>query len=445
MAENYGSALFIQRVVDEERKRLETYKRNWAWYHGNHPATLRIKPGQPDDNVRVNLAQLVVDKGVSFLFGREIEFQLQEGTETATEEYLEQVWGANAKMSLLQDCALNGAVCGHVFVKLVPGALEGGLPRMVNLDPAIVRPYWSPDDITDVTSYKIEYESLDPKRGQVFKKQIIERNEQKTAWTVANYEAIMRDRYQQVGPTELWPFPFAPIVDWKNLRAPNEYFGRSDLENADTNNAINFVASNILRIIRYHAHPKTWGRGFRAKDLEIGPDDLVALPSSDATLGNLEMTSDLASSRQYLADLISLYLRIESVPNLDPAQISLGALSGFALRILYGDLLAKTDVKRLLYGEGIKELNRRVLALKGVTDAPTVTITWPSPLPENKAEAAQQLDVEINKLGTTSKETAAGDLGRDWEVEQERLAAEKQGELNIGSALLTAFERGGQA
>lgn len=442
---DYTDTMFLTRAVEEERKRLETYKRNWGYYGGDHPRPLKIKPGQPDDNVILNLSRMVVDKGVAFLFGKEVEFQLEEGETTEEEELLEEVWDANSKMSILQNIALNGAVCGHCYVKLVPEGLvtDDGrrLTRLVNLDPAIVRPFWSPDDLSEVLWYKIEYEAAGP-RGELYKKQVIERAENGGSWTVTDYIGEGSRQYKQAGEAQVWPYAFPPICDWQNLPNPNVYFGASDLEDASLNDAVNFLASNLLRIIRYHAHPKPIGTGFKATELSTGADEMIVLPNDNAKVFNLEMQSDLASSRQYLSDLIGLYMRVCRVPNLDPVNINVGALSGFAMRILYGDLIEKTDVKRLTYGDALKEINNRLLIIAGRDASRPIRIVWQNPLPENKSELAAQLDAEINKLGVTSKETAAMDLGRDYAMEQERMANEKQGEDSIGSVLLRAFEQG---
>lgn len=430
--------MFARRIIEEEQTRLAAYKRGWQYYRGEHKKMLAVKYGKPDDNVTLNLSKLIVDKGVSFLFGKEIEFQIEEGTQNEQEDYLAEVWDANRKMSLLGEVALNGGICGHAFIKIIP---RDGLPtRLVNLDPAIVRPFWNPDDIRDVLYYKIEYEALS-KEGQVFKKQIIERNEQKTAWTITNYEKKNEYRdYQQVGAPEIWQYEFPPILDWQNLPAPNEYFGTSDLDDGGLNDAVNFTASNINRILRYHAHPRTWGKGFKAKDIEIGADEMVVLPNENATLENLEMQSSLEASIKYLELLTGWYMRISRVPNLDPNNLSVGALSGFALKILYGELLEKTETKRRCYGDAIVELNRRLLILGGKEEAVT-RIHWSSPLPENKAEQAGELKVE-KELGTVSQETMATELGRDWQTEQERLAAEAMTGNSIGAQLLSAFNRG---
>jgi hypothetical protein len=432
---------FMERMIAEEQARLAMYRVNWEYYDGDQKLPLAIKPGQPDDNVIVNLFEYVVDKGVSFLFGKDLAFDIDENAETAEEDYLKAVWEANRKMSFLQNTGLNGAICGHPFVKIVPR--DGDVPRLVNLDPAIVRPFWNPQDIQQVIYYKIEYEAM-TEAGQRFYKEII-RHEANGTWSITKFEAKVAAQYAQAGTPEVWPYDFAPIVDWQNLPAPNVYFGKPDIASQRLQNAINFVASNTQRIIRFHAHPKTVGHGFTADRLDVGPDDMIILPSVEAGVENLEMQSDLASSLAFFDRLNSLFLRTTHLPDLDPAKVNVGALSGFALKILYGDLLELTEKKRRTYGDGIAELNRRLLAMRGGDGKRVVKNVWADPLPANKIELANELDAEMNKLGTVSKQTAAQELGRDWEnTEKVRIEDEKLSANSIGSVLLDAFNRGTQ-
>ncbi len=444
---NLAEKAFYERIAAEEQARLARYKTGWQYYGGEQKRALKVKPNQPDDNLVVNLWEYIVDKGVSFLFGREVTWQIDEQAETREEELLAAIWAANRKMTLLQDVALNGAICGHIFVKIVPQA--GQPTRLVNLDPAIVRPVWNPEDLSDVLWYKIEFEAMDENAKQVFHKQILRAVKDGTGetvrWTMENYlrRSAARD-YTPVGAPQDWPYPFAPVVDWKNLPAPNAYFGKPDIESTDLQDGVNFVGSNTQRILRYHAHPKTVGSGFSADNVKIGPDDMVILPSPDAKAYNLEMQSDLGSSLAFFNTLRGLHLRLKRVPDLDPEKVNVGALSGFALRILYGDLLELTETKRRLYGDGIVELNRRLLIVNGIAQPRPLKLHWGDPLPASKKETVDELDVEVNKLGTVSKQTAAEELGRDWEkTEKLRLEGEALSNSSIGSQLLQAFQRGG--
>lgn len=435
------NVLYWDQIAQEEQTRQSVYKRNWSYYRGEHARLLSVEPGGADDNLVMNLYAYIVDKGVSFLFGKEVGFQIEEGRDTPEEQYLREMWATNKRMTLLHNLALNGANCGHCFVEIVPR--DGLPPRLINLDPAIVRPQWDADDLEKVLWYKIEYPSLNPKTNKIeYKKRMIEWLEATNTWLITKY--IKKDKmveYQQDGERIAWEYPFSPIVDWQNLPAPNEYFGKPDITSLAGQNAINFNLSNTQSILRYHGHPQTVGSGFSVDTLKVAPNKAIVLPDKDSKLWNLEMQSDGNATDKFLERLIDLFMMVNHTPNMSPTKVSIGALSGFALRVLYGDLLDITETKRRLYGDGMEEVDRRVRILNGATDVKPTKQMWQSPLPENKGELIDQLTKEMD-AGVTSKETAQQELGRDPETEKARLESERVEGGNVGAQLLRAFNAG---
>lgn len=432
--------MYAQKIAEEEQARLERYKTHWKYYRGEQPAQLKVKPNQVDDNLILNLYKYIINKGVSFLFGKDVDFQIEEGTETAEEKYLADVWTANDKMSFLQDVALNGGNCGHCFVEIAPR--DGDVPRLINLDPAIVRPQWDADDLDKVLWYKIEYPTLDPVAKElVMKKRMIELQSTGT-WLITRYIKRPRDpEYVQDGQPIVWDYDFPPIVDWKNLPAPNEYFGAADVDSLAGQDSINFIGSNMKRIIRYHGHPKTIGTGFGAGDVKVDPDEMIVIPTENGKVFNLEMQSDLAASQNFFDKLVDIYLRVNNTPNMDSTALTLGAQSGFALQVLHTDIMNITETKRRLYGDGIEEINRRVRILAGIADPMPTKLIWQNPLPRNQSEQVDQLIKEVDAK-FTSRETAQQELGRDPETENARIQAEQAGENTIGAQLLRAFNAG---
>jgi len=254
-----------------------------------------------------------------------------------------------------------------------------------------------------------------------------------------------KDWTEVAGESSPWPYPFAPILTCQNLPIPNTFWGMSDLEDADINDSINFTASNINRILRFHAHPKTIGTGMAANQVQTtAVNDFWTVSDPAARVFNLEMQSDLSSAYNYLNMLKSVYAKVTGVPELDPAQVNVGALSGFALRILYGDLLEATQTKRNTYGALVAEINKRLLALGGLAEYGTVVVknVWDDPLPNNDLEEAQTL--EIDRRNGLDQETYLERRGYDAEAVLERKEEEDEAKANLGAELLGAFERGGQ-
>lgn len=408
--------------VLEDMERAWRFRQAWDGYYGRFPKALKVRPGQPDDNIVANYLRPIVDKGVSFLFGRDVRFEVSETEHLSSEIWLDECWRANRKMTLLHKLALNGAICGHTFIKIVP---RQPYPRLVVLDPATVTVRWQPDDIDTVEAYIIQYPAIEPKSGgQIAVRQVVERDGAR--WLVLDQQASGGvDRWTTVEES-VWPWPWPPIADCQNLPAPNEYWGISDLESdiVQLNIAINFVLSNIARIIRYHAHPKTWGKGFTAGMLNIAVDETIVLPSPDAELHNLEMTSDLASSIALFERLERSLYEVTRVPEVSMGKLDrAGALSGVALEILYQPLLEKTETKRRLYGDLLIEVNRRLLALGGFGDGLYTVLHWPYLLPRD-ARSEAETAILYQQVGI-SRDTVLRELGFDPDLERVKREEER--------------------
>jgi len=264
----------------EERERLERYQRAWNVYFGKAPDPLKVKEDQPNDNVKINYARLIADTSVGYLFGEEPTFDLDANTKerTTQEQWLDEAWRVNSKMLLLHKAATNGSVCGHVFIKIVD---ERPYPRLINLSPEYVHVITDPDDIDQVHRYIIQYPATDTDGDRLVIRQTIERMTD-NSWEVIDSQARNNGEFVEVGRVH-WQYSWPPIVDTQNLPSPNEYYGIADIEGdvLDLNQAINFTLSNLQRIIRFHGHPKTIGKGFKSSELKVNVDGSIVLPNPD--------------------------------------------------------------------------------------------------------------------------------------------------------------------
>jgi len=395
--------------------------------------------------VRLNLTKLIIDEGAAFLFGGDVAFELQEGQTTPEEEALAAIWDANRKMTFLNDLAITGGICGQVFVKTLPeGEGEAQNVRLVNVQPEYVEVRYEPQNIDNVWLYSISWEELAKDNKPLFRRQDIERDEN-GRWTVKNFVARKGNVWKPDpdNPDVVWAYDWPPIITCQNLLAPGSFYGYSDLEGLGLQDSINYVASKIQRILRYHMHPKTIGKNFAPGDVKIGVDDTMILPDADSDLWNLEMQSDLAGGQAFLDRLINWFMGIARHPRVDPAIINVGALSGFALRVLYTPLLQKTAVKKLTYGDMLVELNRRLLEMTGHGDDHIVTIHWPDPLPKDERMATEADKFELD-YQVASLETVRTRRGLKHETEQERIQAQEIASGNVGALLIRNWERGQQ-
>lgn len=431
-------------LTDEHRERQMLFAMLWAYYRGRHRKHLKVRAGQPDDNVTLNYSKRMVNKSVQFLFGKATDFEIDETTKERTREeaYLDEVWGTDEeKHVLLQKVALNGAICGTAVVRLYEPDpdVPDSLPRIVNLDPALLDVVTHDDDCEDVQSYRITWKS-----GEVWKRHRIDKQMDDTWFVTVEIAKSGSSQWQEVGDESApWPYPFAPIITCQNYPLPNEFWGMSDLEDADLNDAINFNASNSQRILKHHAHPKTIGTGMSAEQLQdAAVDEFWTVPAADAKVFNLEMQSDLSAAYNFLAMLKTSYSKVAGVPELDPAVVNVGALSGFALRILYGDLLEITYVKRNTYGALLNEVNKRVLHLAKLADYGTIEVenVWQDPLPSSGLEQAQTL--QIDRANGLSMKTYLERRQYDPEREAERRKQEQKEQQARLAAAMTNAQRG---
>lgn len=405
-----------------------------AAYRGQFLEPLKVRRNDPNDNIRVNYCRVLADKAATMLFGVEPKFELSEGKTTPAEVWLDAFWTANHKMSFLQKLALNGAIYGHVFAKLVPNA---PYPRLINVAPEYVTVICDPDDLDKVLRYVIEYPAAGRNGEQLTIRQTIEQTEN-SRWLVRDQIARGATGNWETRSEEIWAYAWPPIIDCQNLPSPNEYYGQPDLTDdvIRLNEAINFVLSNTARILRYHAHPKTWGKGFSTDQMKVAIDETITLNSPDAELHNLEMTSDLGSSIEFYGKLKEALHEISRTPEVAMGKLdNIGALSGLALKVLLGPLVDKTKGKRLTFGGLLTEINRRALQTGGFGGRNFTATYWRELIPGDSQAEGQALLNDM-QLGA-SRDTLLQKRGYDPDREREKRAYDA---ASLGEAVLGAFD-----
>lgn len=436
MTDNYILQALSKLLRETETDRLESFQRRREAYVSGGEKPLKTDGGGFDDSVRMNYARVIVDKGVAFLFGKDVGFELVEGSQTPAEEWLDGVWKANRKMSLLQKLATNGGIYGTAFLKI--HAQPGQTPKLVVVDPETVSVALDPMDVDTVLRYTIRYQTTDPNTDKIISvRQVMALDG--LQWLITDEIGDVGGATWQTVNTQVWPYRFAPMLHCQNLNAPNAFWGVSDIEDdlLEVIGKESYTVSNILKILRYHAHPKTWARGVNAAQIKVNPDNLIVLPGETATIQNLEMQSDLASSIAMHKELRQFIHELARVPEVATGRVeSIGPLSGVALEILYQPLLEKTQAKRLTYGDMLVELNRRLLAIGGFGDENYTELRWQEMLPKDRAAEANAA-LSLKQLGV-SGDTLVQQFGYDPDLEREKRAKES----DLGQALLQAFDRG---
>ena len=477
-------ASYMQDAIGREGNILARY------YSGDQRPALEVKYDKKtgkyiDDNIMQNFVGLAIDRSVSRLYQGGVDFEPPKLTTPTKDEngmmvevssmqdkYLDRVWDLNKKEILLYQVGLFGAVHGTCYIKIRPNAkrdpYSGKLfPALVAINPRSIRIKTDAEDMDDVEQYKIEYtchEERDGRNVEVTHTEITKHakpeqgemveGEQPDTWVIEHYEKVGNMQTVLIDSIA-WEYDFPPIIHWKNLPSLESCYGSSEVDDViNVQDKSNFVVSNTAKIIKFHAHPQTIITGSSAKSAEpvdTSASTMLAFPNADTKAYNLEMQSDLVSSREFANDLRQSIM--DTAREVDPASITsrLGALTNFGIRVIYSDALQKNDTKRQLYGDAFLELNRRLLVLAGWTGEASNpgSVSWGDPLPTNIMEDAQA-DKIILEMGLVDKETLysryENRYGVDWETVQANLIKEQEAanatNANIGATILRNFGQG---
>ena len=459
-----------------ELARIAELQGLWNFYDGAHRTFLKPSREGIDDNVTINLCSVLVDRSTSRLFGDPLRGELLtfniekkedvkqrkatkgEGKvsvaptdQTKAKAFLEDVYAASGGLDkIYNSIGVYGAVTGHFIFKLT---IENDIPRIITVDPQIFSVLTRADDKDKTKAYKIQFPIMarDPRDNNIketefrqiiihgpdynggegwfiqdfhrFQQLVTEENVGKLEDTDPNNTANEHD-WVAVGKIEKWPFN--PIIDGQNLPHARAYWGQSDMKNVTgINDEINFVMSNVNRIIRYHAHPRTVGIGVEANSIqETAVESFWSIPTTPdkAKIQNLEMQSDLPAVFNFFSIMREAFWTIGREADPSTFKEKIGNVTNFGLRVLFLDALNKLGQKRQTYGKALTLLLERCLEL-GEMPSLTAVPNWTDPLPTDPREAAETLMIERD-MGIVSKETAATERGRKWEQEKERIDSE---------------------
>jgi hypothetical protein len=449
-------------ITDDDRKRQKQIAEAWKAYYGELDKPLQVLHGQLDDNVMDNRCAPIVYGGVYFLFGKELEISVEEGGPQEAQDFLNDAWGRKeVRIPLLMKLGMNGANGRNAFLRIVPSTDEitqATTFRLITVDPATVFPLSAPQDVETILLFCIQYsvmQMVDGREREVYFREEITRldpdgnpsqgkRDDKDTWIMRHW-TFMGQHGQQprlqdwkpAGPPILWPYPFAPIDMCQNLPIPNDVWGEPDItpDLIDMNNAINFVQSNINKIIKIYGHPMIYASGLGDSDLHTEPGRVTLLPV-DGKMGAVQVTSDLPNALAFAANLRSDMDERSHVPAVATGRLEglpRGQISGVALELLFMPLIKKTEAKQCLYGKLIIDVSKALLVLNGFTEDIDITLNWQSPLPADDLQSAQYA-VLLKQLGI-SDTTIQRKLGFDPEEEAKLTQEENQQKM-------IAFSRG---
>jgi Phage portal protein, SPP1 Gp6-like/Domain of unknown function (DUF4055) len=458
------------RLRARDGERLRRYRELLDFYEGTHFVSTR----RGRTNLVVNYARAVVDKGVSYLFGRGVhlsvpsfEFQVPSlesaplGTRNSelgtrdsdlAEALLGQLAEDNDLDLLLLQAATNAAVLGDavlkVFVESGTSSLSGrggGRVRLVNIDPFNVFPTWAGDDLTlrevaltgriSVAEAAERYGPLGalPPDPRGFPSPVLSGGLEAQPpvatveiWSDQRYRLVVGSQTVHDGPN---PYGFIPFVHVPNLQPPNSRWGQSDLlDLIPLNRELNERMSDQADVIRYHADPPVVFRGVEEhSDLPVGPGTVWDLPR-DADVTLLEWRGNVPTLQEHIDRVLRALYEVTETPRTSFGD-SGRLLSGVALETELQPLVQRTLRKRVSWTAALRRCNQMLLMLAervsglapGAFAPYRSQIVWPPMLPrDDEAEARRNLALVAGRL--RSHTTAIGALGDlDPEAELQRV------------------------
>jgi hypothetical protein len=421
----------------------------WGAYDGQFAGPLTPLAGQPDLNVVANRISSFVRTGVDFLFGPALKLQHPDND---AQKILDKVWGnEDQKMTFLAKLRVNGGVFGQCIVKIVTPTNKKDMsvdnpPRLVVQNPQLYEITTDPNDCDMVDCYACTWDSQDDDGNPCQKRQTTTRvdpdftdnnvpDDADTHWEIQNWQRTgTGEAWLEDGPVILWPYVYPPLVDWQNYPNPNDHWGSRDVDDGvvNLNRNLHLVESNINSVLYSNGHPWVFSSGTDTSAITPTPGSITDLGSPDAKVFAVTANGDIAQMMAFAEMLREDMDEATSTPGVALARMTTlprGALSGITVRLLYGARIARTEHERRLYGQGIRDICKRLLILCGQQAASEqdVMLTWQDPLPQDDLAMAQ-MALALQQLGL-SDHTVYQLIGQNYDIEQQFKASEAQDKM----------------
>jgi hypothetical protein len=397
---------------------------------------------------------------VDFMFGRKPTLQSLAGdTEQAAgiERVLNAVFDANGGISFFQDLALLGSIYGFADVLLradrLParlGASDGWAsdqrapsstfdPRQAlrhadlfvleTVEAPRAIPVLSPSDYRRLDAYVLHYtQQLNEVEHASFLARLVDRT------------GVSRGRLATVDVTELWSDQAVtvyrdgevieqtpnvlgrlPVVHIQNLPQPFFYEGLSEVEPLiPLQDELNTRLSDRANRVTFQSFQMYLGKGVEGfLDRPVGPGQMWMTDNVNASIEQFGGDGPSPSEETHITEIRQAMDKTSAV-----TPVAAGMLTGRvgnltsenALRIVLMGLLARTEKKRITYGQGIEKLCELILHAMDVTGLlPTtpedrrVKLHWPSPIPEDESQRLSDAKLKL-EIGVP-RERVLAELG----------------------------------
>jgi len=404
-----------------------------------------------------------INAAVDFLFGKPISFvsRSPDGRKRSEiEEIINGVFAANGGIGFFQDMAVLGGVYGFVDCFIRPGerVTRGisyssslnipsnfsdvlSIARSVDLElieAARALPILEEDDYRQIRYYiqhfhqrKNRVDSRNSFLSRIFSSWGAGADKRATAVVTEITSANGWQRYEDrelVGEGS-FDWGFLPVVHIQNMAQPYYYEGLSDVEPLiPLQDELNTRLSDRASRITFQSFKMYLGKGIEGfENRPVSPGRMWCTDNPDASIEEFGGDRASPSEEMHISEIREAIDKVSGVTPLVAGVLKnkLGNLtSAVALKLTLMGMLSKTERKRFTYGEGLKDICRKVLGIldkSGVyrtePEERELDIIFPSPLPENMLEKLKEAQMK-KELGV-GQEQLLRELGYETKAQSQ--------------------------
>lgn len=395
---------------------------------------------------------------VDFMFGKPVSIQsLADDPQLASliEQVLKTTFEVNGGVCFFQDMALLGSVYGYVDLLLrvdqlpavgVAGAVrdDGDADRAPS-NPSDSRralrtageliietveapraiPVLSPTDYRQLEAYCQHYtqQRLEVDRESLMARLRIGRHETGRLASTEVTEVWSTDRLRVYHDQRLVsergnPIGRLPVVHIQNLAQPFYYEGLSEVEPLiPLQDELNTRLSDRANRVTFQSFKMYLGKGIENfLERPVGPGQMWTTDNPDASIESFGGDGPNPSEDAHIDEIRQAMDKTSAVTPLAAGLLrnKVGNLtSENALRIVMMGLLARTEKKRVTYGQGIERLCELILhtldgmgVLRTRPEDRAVRLHWPTPLPENQTQRLKDAELKL-RIGVSRRQVLA--------------------------------------
>jgi hypothetical protein len=395
-----------------DQERMDAYARYLRAYRGyGIRGPLNSGLAQELRRLRFNFNRPIINLGAAFMAAKPLTWQIKGDTDAtaAAHDIWERSGSDYALLSAARTCSIYGDI----------GALatqnDAGEPLIEFIDPGLCYPTPDGADFRKLLAFEIAYEQIAADGTRFLHREM---------YGPTGLQVFDDDRL-----TESRAYAEMPVAWIRNLSVSGLPTGISDLEGiVDLVEEYDHLAGKQTKIVDYYAAPHIVFSGVSKGSLDLQAGTVLYLPSEGAKAAFLEWGGSPPDVEAQLCRIRNAIAEISQVPAVAFGQQDGGItnLSGIAIQILYGPLIAKTRDKRANWSPALQKLMALCLQAAGfAVKEDDVCCIWPDAMPVDGAEKVTQATA-LAAAELKSRRSLMADLGvEDPDAELKRILVEQ--------------------